>query len=59
MLNMAPASYYPPSPPHVPVDLTAPTPACREQVALVLISVFIERPYLLTKKLASGLSRWE
>src|SRR5687768_8345326 len=35
------ASYYPPSPPDVPVDLTEPTPAYRQQVTLVLISVII------------------
>src|SRR5262245_24648954 len=38
---MASVSYYPPSPPDVPVDLTEPTPAYRQQVALVLTSVFI------------------
>ncbi|MCI0682866.1 MAG: M48 family metallopeptidase [Gemmataceae bacterium] len=38
---MAVASYYPPSPRNVPVDLTEPTPAYRQQVTLVLISVVI------------------
>jgi Zn-dependent protease with chaperone function len=38
---MAVASYYPPSPTDVPVDLTEPTPAYRQQVTLVLISVVI------------------
>lgn len=38
---MAVASYYPPSPPDVPVDLTEPTRAFRNQVTLVLISLII------------------
>lgn len=38
---MAVASYYPPSPKDVPVDLTEPTQAYKNQVALVLVSLVI------------------
>lgn len=38
---MAVASYYPPSPPDVPVDLTELTPAYRQRVVLVLLSIIV------------------